>query len=421
MKRRTFLATAAVAGLAGTLSACGAKDNAETGQSTTLDPNTTAELTLSYWDKAQTPTVEANIKAFNEKYPNITVTPSIAGYEDYWARMRTQAEGGDLPDVFWMNGPNFQLYASNGMLAELDDLSDVAWDKYPTALRELYSLDGKAYGIPKDYDTIACFINTKIFEQAGVELPAADWTWEDHHKIAQAIADSGAGYGVVVDLGGQVSYYNTIYQAGGYVIKEGKSGYDDPKTVKGIKFWADHIASGAMPPMEIAAETPSDQLFLAGKAGIHWGGSWEVKPLLEAFPNGEIKVVPLPKGETQATIIHGLAYAASAKSKNLAAAKALVKALTDQAAAETEASNGTAIPAYAGTQTKWLEQAPEMGIDEFTTAAETYAIPFPVSKNTSAWMGKESELLSPVFTGKTSAEEGCKQLATEMNAALEAE
>ena len=155
MKRRTFLAAAAVLGAATGVTACGGTGGT-TGGGDELSKDTTAELTLFYWDKAQTPTVEANIKAFNEEYPNIKVTASVAVYKDYWTKLRTQAEGEQLPDVFWMNGPNFQLYASNGMLADLTELSDVAWDSYPKALVELYTLENKKYGVPKDYDTVIC-------------------------------------------------------------------------------------------------------------------------------------------------------------------------------------------------------------------------------------------------------------------------
>lgn len=132
MKRRTFLAAASVLGIAPALSACSSQTSQ--GSAESLSKDTEAELTLFYWDKAQKPTIEANIAAFNKEYPKIKVTPSVAVYKDYWTKLRTQAEGDQLPDVFWMNGPNFQLYAGNGMLAELDDLQDVAWDKYPKAL-----------------------------------------------------------------------------------------------------------------------------------------------------------------------------------------------------------------------------------------------------------------------------------------------
>ena len=417
MKRRTFLAAASVLGAASALSAC----SGQSGQQASgeeLSKDTKAELTLFYWDKNQAPTVEANIAAFTKEYPNITITPSVAVYKDYWTKLRTQAEGDQLPDVFWMNGPNIQLYASNGMLAEVGDLKGVEWDKYPEALVDLYTVDGKKYGVPKDYDTIACFINKEIFAKAGVQVPTGEWTWEEHHAAAKAIADAGAGLGVVVGLDdAQSSYYNTIPQAGGYVIKNGKSGYDDPKTIEGIQYWADMIKNGSMPEMKVLADTPAKQQFLNGQAGIFWSGSWMVKELREQFKGDEIVVVPLPKKEKQACVIHGLAYVASAKSKNLAAAKAVVRAFSSQAAAETEATNSTAIPAFNGTQTKWLEQVPNWNIDVFTKAAESYAVPYPVSKNTSAWADKESSL-SDVFTGQVSAEEGCKKLAAEMNAAL---
>ena len=351
MKRRTFLAAASVLGIAPALSACSSQTSQ--GSAESLSKDTEAELTLFYWDKAQKPTIEANIAAFNKEYPKIKVTPSVAVYKDYWTKLRTQAEGDQLPDVFWMNGPNFQLYAGNGMLAELDDLQDVAWDKYPKALVELYTAEGKKYGVPKDFDTIACFISKEIFAKAGVAVPTSGWTWEEHHAAAKAIAD-----------------------------------------------------------------TEADHLFMDGQAGILWGGSWLVKTLREKFTGDEVVVVPLPKGEKEATIIHGLSYAASAKSKNLPAAKALIKAFTSQAGEETEATNGTAIPAFNGTQAKWLEQAPSWNLDVFTKAADSYAVPYPVSKNTAVWEEKQNTILSDVFTGQLAAEEGCKKLAAEMNTAL---
>lgn len=419
MKRRTFLAAASTAGAASGLAACSGGQQSS-GGSEELTKDTTAELTFFYWDKAQRKTVEDNIAAFNKEYPKIKVTASVASFNDYWDKMRTQAEGDQLPDVFWMNGPNFQLYAGNGMLADLEDVSGVEWDKYPSALVDLYTFDGKKYGIPKDYDTIACFINKSLFEKAGVTVPTDGWTWDEHRAAAKAIAAKG-GYGVVVGLAdAQVSYYNTIYQAGGYVIKDNKSGYDNPKSMAGIQYWLDLVKDGSLPGLEVTSDTPADQLFLNGQGGIHWGGSWQVSVLREKYKGDEVVVVPLPKGEQEATIIHGLSYAASAKSKNLAAAKALVKAMTSKSANETEASNGTAIPAYADTQSKWLEQAPSWNLDVFTKAAESYSVPYPASKNTSAWAEKQT-ILNDVFTGKVSVEEGCTKLANEMNTLLEKE
>lgn len=421
MKRRSFLfGTAGLAGAA-ILTACGGETKPG-GGTEELSPDTEAELTVFYWDKAQTPTVDDNIASFTAKYPKIKVTTSIAAYGDYWTKLRTQAEGDQLPDVFWMNGPNIQLYASNDMLAPLeDDIAD--WGNYPQALVDLYTVGGKHYGIPKDYDTIACFVNKKIFEESGVDVPADAWTWDDFHQAAKAISDKGTYHGALVGVGGsQESYYNTIPQAGGFVIKDGKSGYDDPKTMAGIQFLADMIADGSIPSLQVMTDTPAAELFKSGKGALLWAGSWQAKPIREAFPDtSQIITLPLPKGEKQATVIHGLSYVANAKSPNLAAAKALVKHMTTKEANETEARNGTAIPAFTGTAGPWVDQSPEMKLDVFITGAEEYSVPYPVSKNTSAWASLEPEFLNPAFSGETPVEEACKKLAEEMNKLLAAE
>lgn len=420
MKRRSFLAITGLAGAAVSLSACSG-NTANGGSQEEISKDTTAELTFFYWDKVQTPTVEANIAAFNKEYPNIKVSTSIAAYKDYWSKLRTQAEGDQLPDVFWMNGPNIQLYASNDMLAPIDDIKDVPWDSYPKALVDLYTVDGKHYGIPKDYDTIACFVNKTLFEQAGVPLPTDGWTWDEHNDAAKKIAATGA-YGVVTTVGaadGQGSYYNTMFQAGGYVIKDNLSGFADPKSIKGLKIWADLIADGSMPSLQVMTDTTPPKLFAAGKAGIYWAGSWMVQSLMEDLADpSQYTVVPLPKDEKQATVIHGLSYVASAKSKNLAAAKALVKAMTTKEAAETEAKNGTAIPAFNGTQQAWIESVPEWQLDVFTTGAADYSVPYPVSKNTAAWEDLQLQILPDAFAGKVAMDEAAKKLAEQMDALL---
>lgn len=416
--RRSFLSAAGALAVAATLAACGS-DNA--GDGGALSKDTKAELTLAYWDKNQTPTVQAGVKAFNEKYPNIKVTLSLTAFKDYFTKLRTQAEGDKLPDVFWMNGPNAKLYATNNKLAALDDLKDVDWSKYPSALADIYSVKSKHYGIPKDYDTIAVWVNKKLFAAAGVELPKADWTWEDFRKAAKAISDSGKAYGVVGDVigGGQETYYNTIAQAGGYVIKDGKSGYGQPEAIKGLEIWAELIKDGSMPKIQVMTDTKPDDLFKNDKAAMYWAGSWQANVFKTEYKDtANLQVVPLPKDKQQGSVIHGLAYVASAGSKHLAAAKALVAVMASKEVQEIEATNGTAIPAYEGAAEKWTKLVDGWDLKVYTDAAEKYAVAYPVSINTAAWNKKEVEILVPAFEGKTPVAQAAKQLASEMDALL---
>ena len=96
LTRRSVLTGTLATSIALALAAC-SDDGGNADTSATIAPDTKAELTLAYWDKSQTPTIDANIKSFNETYPNITVTTNLTAYADYWKKLRTQAEGRTLP------------------------------------------------------------------------------------------------------------------------------------------------------------------------------------------------------------------------------------------------------------------------------------------------------------------------------------
>ena len=429
MNRRRFFAGLASLALVTVLGACstGGGTASESSGGETLAADTTAELTLAYWDKNQTPTVEANIKAFNEKYPNIKVTTNLTAFKDYWKKLRTQAEGNTLPDVLWMNGPNIQLYASNGMLKSLDDVTSmgISWEDYPKALVDLYTWDGTHYGIPKDFDTIAVFYNKKIFADAGVETPKAGWTWDDFHAAARAISEWGKSEGIwgsatTINGDGQNTYYNTMLQAGGYIIQDGKSGFGDSKSIEGLQLWADMVADGSEAPPNVVTDTKPIDLFTSGKAAMMWVGDWVTPQIAEAFKDrmSDVDVVELPKKAKQATVIHGLSWAVSKDTKNEAAAKALAAYMGSKAAQETEAANGTAIPAFNGTQDPWVKAYSEWNVQTYIDAAANYAVPYPVSKNTDAWSNIEVDFLNPAFAGDKPVAEQAKELAAAMNAAL---
>lgn len=426
MKRRSFL-TGAAALAAMAVAGCGSKEGGSSSAAASIDANTSATLTLAYWDKNQTPTVQANIKSFNAKYPKIKIQTNLTAYADYWTKMKTQAQGGELPDVMWMNGPNIQLYASNNMLEPLDSITSqgVDWKNYPDALVTLYTYDGKHYGVPKDYDTIGIFYNKDLFKQAGVEEPKADWTWDDFHDKAKKISDWGKSKGIygcatTINGDGQGTYYNTIAQAGGYVIKDGKSGYDDPKSIEGLQCWADWIKDGSVASAKIVTDTKPDVMFENGKSAMFWSGDWMASQLAADLKGKEDKfgVIGLPKKEKKGTIIHGLAWAVSQKSKNKAAAIALAAHMSSKEAHEVEAKNGTAIPAFNDTQDAWVKAFPKWNMQLFIDAANDYAVTYPVSKNTDVWANKEADILVPAFDGSTTVKAAAKQMADFMNAEL---
>ncbi len=396
------------------------------GGDAAVSSDTKASISYAVWDENQVPALKQNIADFNKEYPNIEVKIDVTPWSQYWTKLQTQASSDTLPDVFWMNGPKFQLYAANGQLEPLTPLID---DKkldpanYPEALNNLYSYDGTQYGVPKDFDTLGLWYNKSILEKAGVEIPTDAWTWEQIHaaskKISDALGSQGI-YGMATSLtGGQEGYYNTILQAGGEIIsKDGKkSGYDSPEAIKGLQFWTDLIADGSMPTLQQLSDTTPNVWFTSGKSGFFYSGTWSVSELSEAANTKDLNVAPLPKDDRQATVIHGLANVISAKSKNKGAAQAFVTYLGSKEAQVTQAEMGAANPAFNDTQSAFIDSVPHFDLQVFLDA-EQYSYPYPVSKNTAAWEQLEKDLLPAAFSGEKPAEEVAKNLATKMNEAL---
>lgn len=387
----------------------------------------TGDVSYAIWDVNQQPAMEALIKDFNKTYPKVKVKLQLTAYGQYFTKLQTQGSSKTLPDVFWMNGPHFQLYASNGLLAKLapfEKAGVVDASHYPKAMNDIYTLNGEQYGIPKDFDTIAVFYNKDILEKAGVPAPTSSWTWDDYRRIAKEITDKlGAesiiGSGDNYDT--QAMVYPSIFSNGGTVIDaDGKSGYDDPKTVQALEFWRSLVADGSMLTPEQNADTSGLQKFLDGKAGMVWSGNWQVSGLLSSVVAKSVRTVELPlapSGERK-TVIHGIGNVLAATSAGKPAAQAFFAYLGGKKAAEIQATMGTANPAYTGTQQAFVESAPDYDLQIFEDAAAKYSVAYPVSKNTSAWNTLEANLLPQAFSGEKPVKDVAADLATQMNAAL---
>jgi multiple sugar transport system substrate-binding protein len=385
------------------------------------DASLSAEITYAFWDDTQRPAIEANIEGFNEEYPNIKVNLDVTPWEGYWTKIQTQASSNTLPDLFWLNGPNFQLYASNGKVQPITSEVDGGYidtADYPAGLVDLYNLDGVQYGVPKDFDTIGLWFNKAIFEEAGVGTPTADWTWDDLSEAANAISAklSGQGiYGVAGGMDGQTTFYNTIFQAGGEVVTDGGtgSGYSDKATQSGIQFWTDLIASGASPSMQQLTDTPADQWFTSGKLAMYYGGSWFRSAVKDSSVADVADVAVLPSGEERATVIHGVSNVVAAGSKNLQAAQALQVYLASEKAQQQQGDMGAVIPAFNGTQQAFASSYPGVNLQAFLDET-AYAKPYPVTKNTAAWEAVQTELLPDAFSGARPVAEVADELAAKM-------
>ncbi len=375
------------------------------------------ELSYRIWDKNQLPAMQRIVDRFQSTHPNIRVGIQLTASQEFWTKLQADATGGSAPDVFWMNGPHAQLYASNGILLPLKvNLSD-----YPEALSRIYSYQGTQYGVPKDFDTVGLWYNKKLFDAAKIKYPDDTWTWQTVTQVARKLTNASKGvYGILAPPFGQENYYDTIFQAGGQVISpDGKSsGYDQPATISGLRFWTDLMKAGVSPSLKSMTDTYPTQLFESGKVGMYYGGSWNaIEFAKNDVTKNDVDVTVLPQGTKRAVVIHGLANVAYAKTRHPKEATEFLTFLGSKEAADIQAQTGTVIPAFNGTQDTWVKSMPQYHLRSFLDQL-AYAVPFPTSKNTDAWQTQEPTILGPAWSGEKDVDTAAKELAVAMNTAL---
>jgi multiple sugar transport system substrate-binding protein len=381
-------------------------------------------VTLTYGVWGQDDAMRKVVDAFEAKHPDIQVELQVNPWTDYWTKLQVGAQGGTAPDAFWMLGDRFQTYASNGQLLQLDEAiqeANVDLGVYPKVLVDLFTLDGKHYGLPKDFDTIGLWYNKELFDAAGVTYPTAAWTWADVQAAAAKLTDKSTGvYGIAAPFNRQEGFYNTVAQAGGHIISPdgGTSGYDDPKTQAGIQYWIDFVQKGQSPTPQQFADTEATAQFENGKVAMYYGGSFYATRFYEnAALRSKIDVTVLPKGEKSATVINGIQNVGYAKSKHPEQLRELLLFLGGEEAAKIQAETGAVIPAYRNTQQAWVDSMPEFNLKAFLDQVPDSVV-YPVSANTAVWNEFEEKHLNAAWEGKQTVRQAAGSLAAEMNEAL---
>ncbi|MFH8791293.1 ABC transporter substrate-binding protein [Streptomyces sp. NPDC017941] len=417
MRRRTLLCSGLAAASAPVLAACSDDGGTESGGRTTLS--------YGMWDPAQVPGMEQIIAAFEKEHPDIRVRIELTPWANYWTTLKTSMRGGTAPDVFWMNAVNFQLYAAHDVLEPLSEHIErdrTPVDRHPEQLVRLYSYEGTQYGLPKDFDTIGLWYNKALFDKAGIKYPDTSWTWDDLRDAAAELTDPHERvHGYCSEMQRQIVLYPAIHAAGGHVLRDGKSGFGDERSIAGLRFLTDMIDRGWSPPQSAMVENIGRVRFWSEKAAMvndlsAMAGQMYAVPALK--DHGGVTV--LPKGRERTTVIHGLANVISAKSSRKAAAWKLVHFMAGRRAAEIQAESGVTISSYAGTQDAWLKSMPEFDLQHFIDM-EKYGAPYPSSKNTAVWENLQYPLLGAAFSGKGGIEDAARTLGEQMDRALKEE
>lgn len=257
-------------------------------------------------------------KAYEKLFPDFEkANPDIAlkgepisfgDYSEYFAKMASLMAAGTLGDIVWVSagsGP-YLSEVFKGFFMPLDDLVKQAnYDLgqfYASTLPAL-SLEGKLYALPSDTHpgVQLVFYNKNAFDDAKVDYPKPDWTFDDivamGKKLTKSSSDRVDMFGFGADL---LSYaFECIFRGNGtsFISTDGKTTWvDHPEAVSSLQ-WVDdlmHVHKIAPTRQQIAKTT--DDMFVAGQIAMVQSGAWMLTSPAKIGNRFQMDAARMPKG-----------------------------------------------------------------------------------------------------------------------------
>ena len=176
MKR---LAAAVVAGLL-TLTACGG-GGAQTGPKT---------LRMTVWtaNEAHLKMLNGIAAEYKASHPDIAeIRFDSVPADTYTTTLTTQIAGGNAPDLAWILEKSAPAFVASGALMPIKNKIENVGELSPGAIK-LWERDGELYAYPFSTSPFGLFVNTDLLKQAGQQVPAGGWTWDQAIAAASATA-----------------------------------------------------------------------------------------------------------------------------------------------------------------------------------------------------------------------------------------
>jgi multiple sugar transport system substrate-binding protein len=436
MHNRLRAGTALLAiALAASLSACG--KNSDTG--------TGGNVTLNYWlwDDNQTASYQACADAFHKANPSISIKITQTAWAQYWQNLTTQLASGDAPDVWTDHASYYPQFVTSNQILDIQpyvDKDKVDLSQYQAGLADLFVKDGKRFGLPKDWDTMALVYNTALLPKDAPDLTSLTWNPTDggtfQKLIALSTVDAGGHngldpafdknhvkvYGFLPEWAdgsqGQNGWGEFAESAGFTFLDKNPWGtqykYDDPTLAATINWYKQLIDKGYAPKFDKQSTLGRDAVMDAGQGAITITGSWTINSYLSATAKQKYAFAPLPTGpDGRKTAINGLSDAIYAGTKHKDEAWKWVKFLGSTDCQDLVAANAVVFPAIKSDTDKALaaHQAKGQDVHVFTDEAKAAGGTFflPITDHGNEVSQTVQDAIQSVILGQADAASALKK------------
>lgn len=382
-------------------------------------------------EKEGTAPMEAMFEKFEEENDCDVEIVVVAhdGWADYMTKLQTMIISGNGPDLFQNPHEGGRMANSLGLSQPLNDYMDAhpeAWEEYTAntinVLQKAREVDGKIYGLPCFYQTTYMWLNMDRLEAAGLDVPDVDWTWDEFEHylevLSQPDADGNKQYAwAIPDY--YFVYNQWLYSFGtGYMDDEYKEvTFDSEASIELMEVCYEAVRNGIAPMPD--KNYDYQQQLVDGHVAMTTAGRWMVNYCNNNdLDNVAVVRVPQKYSSRQEYAIGNFEVCSSTDNYDLAAACCFYTAGKDWVE---KYSNDTAnIPACKGVNL--TDPLTDKGYTNMELFSDLPDNSYPMQNPSS--FTELSNIFDRTFTsvmaGEVTPEEGCKNAAEEMRAAVAA-
>ncbi|ADQ04488.1 extracellular solute-binding protein family 1 [Caldicellulosiruptor owensensis OL] len=301
----------------------------EAATSTTIKFWTFQSLHIQFWQDV--------VNRWNKTHPNTQIKLDAVAYpyEDMHTKLLVALQSGvgapDLVDIEINKFANF--LKGTPQLVELNDLVNDVKDKFIQARLQIYSKNGKIYGLDYHVGAEVMYYNTELTKKAGVDIDKIV-TWDDYVKAGQQIVKKTGKWMTTIETTDLWSYWPLIsQQKSDFFDEKGNVIANNDINVKTLQFLQDLVYKYKIaipaPGGNHHSETYWGFMNKGGAASV-WMPIWYMGRFTDYMKDlkGKIAIRPMPvfkKGDFRSAGMGGTGTAIPKQSKKVAITKQLLK------------------------------------------------------------------------------------------------
>jgi multiple sugar transport system substrate-binding protein len=300
LHRRGALAGLLAALAATTLAVAGCGTDANGGGSSSSGSSSSSTIQIwEGWTGQEAKTFSHLVSEYEAQHPGQKVQSLYVNNDDTLQKVLTAVKGGSPPDIAYLYGswaPNVAQIPQVVDLTKVVQQAGANWGDFFAGERDVATVNGKVIGIPALVDNLAVVYNKKLFAQAGLPLPTANWTWQDYVADAQKLTDTAAKqYGTAYVTPGTEDtvwhWESLLWEAGGSLLTPDnkQAAFNSAAGLESLNTLRTMAVTNKSMYFDPTDEAYTN-LFNSGKIGMLVTGPWD----LSAFPDVDYGVQVMP-------------------------------------------------------------------------------------------------------------------------------